>query len=138
MSYKNPYAKPNNPYSQSSSSSNSNAPYVPPSYSQPIAAPVAYPQYPPALTPVAGPSIPPQYDIEQNAAQQASIYTPEAAKGGGPQLNQPVGQAAKGKARTTVLRKGGGDVWEDQSLLEWDPGQFLSLSLPTLRLIIGV
>ncbi|KAL7344116.1 hypothetical protein BJY59DRAFT_644176 [Rhodotorula toruloides] len=60
-----------------------------------------------------------------NLAQQSSIYTPEAAKSG-----RPVASVAnKGKARTTVLRKGGGEVWEDQSLLEWDPSHF--------RLFIG-
>jgi hypothetical protein len=31
------------------------------------------------------------------------------------------GKLAKGGKRTTVLRKGGGKVWEDQTLLEWNP-----------------
>lgn len=30
----------------------------------------------------------------------------------------------KGKARKTVLRKGAGYTWEDQTLLEWDPSHF--------------
>ncbi|GAA6063351.1 hypothetical protein JCM10212_004372 [Sporobolomyces blumeae] len=153
MSYKNPYAKPNNPYASYSASSTSAHPaaasssssaYAANSAASPYAAypqsavagPVAYPAYPgyPSVG-VAGPSIPPQYDA--NAAQQASIYTPEAAKSG---ITAAAGGAAggaagaavpagKGKARTTVLRKGGGDVWEDQSLLEWDPAHF--------RLFIG-
>lgn len=43
--------------------------------------------------------------------------TPDAVKS-----NRAVATVGnKGKARTTVLRKGGGEVWEDQSLLEWDP-----------------
>lgn len=53
------------------------------------------------------------------AYQQQSAYTPDAAKAGG--YNNPAG---KGKARTTVLRKGGGTTWEDQSLTEWDPAHF--------------
>lgn len=32
--------------------------------------------------------------------------------------------AKKGSAHTTVVREGGGRVWEDQSLLEWDPLHF--------------
>ena len=31
------------------------------------------------------------------------------------------GKVAKGGKRTTVLRKGAGKTWEDQTLLEWDP-----------------
>jgi len=34
------------------------------------------------------------------------------------------GKLAKGGKRTTVLRKGGGKVWEDQTLLEWNPSWF--------------
>lgn len=30
----------------------------------------------------------------------------------------------KGKARKTVLKKAGGTVWEDQTLLEWDPAWY--------------
>jgi len=30
---------------------------------------------------------------------------------------------AKGGKRTTVLRKGAGTVYEDQTLLEWNPGE---------------
>ena len=38
------------------------------------------------------------------------------------------GKLAKGGKRTTVLRKGGGKTWEDQTLLEWHPcTAFLSL-----------
>jgi hypothetical protein len=38
-------------------------------------------------------------------------------------------KAQKGQARTTVLRKGAGEVWEDASLMDWDPAHF--------RLFIG-
>lgn len=70
----------------------------------------AGPAYPGAAGPLAGPS-----DL---TAQQASIYTPEAARAGRPATHH---HGNKPKGRTTVLRKGGGEVWEDQSLLEWDP-----------------
>lgn len=60
---------------------------------------------------------------EELAAQQ-SAYNPENAhqKEGKP-------KHVKGQARRTVLRKGAGEVWEDQTLLEWDPKHF--------RLFIG-
>ncbi len=34
------------------------------------------------------------------------------------------GKLAKGGKRMTVLRKGGGKTWEDQTLLEWNPCRF--------------
>lgn len=128
MASNNPYAKPNGGYSAYSSSNPyaaTQAPYAQASTSYTAAAAGAYPPvaaagpaYPayPGAGAAAGPSIPAGgYDM--NLAQQSSIYTPEAAKSG-----RPVASVAnKGKARTTVLRKGGGEVWEDQSLLEWDP-----------------
>ncbi|GAA6025820.1 hypothetical protein JCM11491_000596 [Sporobolomyces phaffii] len=131
MSYKNPYAKPNNPYTNASSSSSSTLYSAYPSHP---AAAAAYPAYVPTAA-VAGPSIPQGYDA--NAAQQASIYTPDAGftsstaapYGAAAAAAAAPGTSAKGKARTTVLRKGGGEVWEDQSLLEWDPAHF--------RLFIG-
>ncbi|GAA6043031.1 hypothetical protein JCM8097_005122 [Rhodosporidiobolus ruineniae] len=127
MSYQNPYAKANAPYASTSSS---NAYYQPPAATpyDPYQAYQAYPGAPAypaapststsAVAAVAGPDF--------NAAQQASIYTPEASKS---TKNPVVAAGQKGKARTTVLRKGGGEVWEDQSLLEWDPNHF--------RLFIG-
>ncbi|GAA5884899.1 hypothetical protein JCM6882_007143 [Rhodosporidiobolus microsporus] len=144
MSYQNPYANRANPYAnysaQPSSSSSSPYPYAAtsayPAASTSSAAAVAGPAYPvypgaagyPAAgDSYAGPSLPAGsggYDM--NAAQQASIYTPEASKSNN---NAVVAAGQKGKARTTVLRKGGGEVWEDQSLLEWDPSHF--------RLFIG-
>ncbi|GAA5908732.1 uncharacterized protein JCM6883_004155 [Sporobolomyces salmoneus] len=139
MSYKNPYAKPNNPYTGGSSSSSSQTPYVPSGgYPSPaVAGPVGYPGYvpvPPSAStlPVAGPSIPAGYGgYDANAAQQASIYTPDAGTSAGYRGATGVATApqGRGKPRTTVLRKGGGEVWEDQSLLEWDPSHF--------RLFIG-
>lgn len=48
-------------------------------------------------------------------AQQASVYTPGAAMRAG----WHPGQTGAGK-RETVIRKGGGRVWEDRTLLDWD------------------
>ncbi|KAF8605513.1 RNA-binding domain-containing protein [Ceratobasidium sp. AG-I] len=58
------------------------------------------------------------YEYDVGAAAQGSAYVPGAMldkKGGSG------GKLAKGGKRTTVLRKGAGKVWEDQTLLEWDP-----------------
>lgn len=68
-----------------------------------------------------GGGYPSSYDAE--LAAQQSIYTPEAAKRVQQQQQQQPRQTQTGKARTTVLRKGGGQIWEDQSLMEWDPSQ---------------
>ncbi|GAA97485.1 uncharacterized protein L969DRAFT_91400 [Mixia osmundae IAM 14324] len=65
------------------------------------------------------------YDVD--LAAQQSIYTPEAARSF--VTSNKYTKAMKGKARTTVLRKGAGEVWEDPSLMEWDPAHF--------RLFIG-
>lgn len=65
-----------------------------------------------------------QAAFQADMAQQSSIYTPEAAKKGG-----YTHAGGKGKARTTVLRKAGGEKWEDPTLAEWDPSWF--------RLFIG-
>ncbi|KAJ1309194.1 hypothetical protein OPQ81_004863 [Rhizoctonia solani] len=57
------------------------------------------------------------YEYDVGAAAQGSAYVPGAMldkKGGSG------GRLAKGGKRTTVLRKGAGKVWEDQTLLEWD------------------
>ncbi|KAJ7368353.1 RNA-binding domain-containing protein [Mycena albidolilacea] len=60
-----------------------------------------------------------EYDVGLLAQQ--SVYVPGAMidKRGG-----SGGKLAKGGKRTTVLRKGGGKVWEDQTLLEWNPSWF--------------
>lgn len=122
MSY-NPHA---NPYSTPGSA------YAPaPVYgAYPAQAGPAYPQAGPSY---AGPAYPGAGGaaadpwaggFDADVAAQQSIYTPEAAK----KYQPPAGvDGNKGKARTTVLRKGGGEIWEDPSLMEWDPGQSLSL-----------
>jgi hypothetical protein len=58
--------------------------------------------------------------FDAEVAAQQSVYTPEAAS----TFASSNRGRARGKARTTVLRKGGGEIWEDQSLLEWDPRHF--------------
>ncbi|GAA5973633.1 hypothetical protein JCM11641_005053 [Rhodosporidiobolus odoratus] len=130
MSYNNPYSNPSNSYSSqqySYSSSSATSAYPTASTSAAYAAPAypaaSAPSYAPPTDP-SGAAVGAGYDM--NYAQQASIYTPEASKNN---RNEVVAAGQKGKARTTVLRKGGGEVWEDQSLLEWDPTHF--------RLFIG-
>ena len=58
------------------------------------------------------------YEYDVGIVAQQSVYVPGAMidKRGG-----AGGKLAKGGKRVTVLRKGGGKVWEDQTLLEWNP-----------------
>ena len=104
----------------SSSSSSTSANYENPYYQ-----PYAGPQYPPSGS--AGSSnyqapVPANaYEYDVGILEQQSVYVPGAMldKRGG-----AGGKVAKGGKRTTVLRKGGGKVWEDQTLLEWDPCKY--------------
>jgi hypothetical protein len=77
------------------------------------------------------------YDPEQDAlmAQWQSQYAPmdaqasKDARGKAENLNTPQVGAVDGKApnpdkKVTVIRKGGGQTWQDNTLLEWDPTQF--------------
>jgi len=66
-------------------------------------------------------------EFDASIAAQQSIYTPEAAASAS--TSRAHLAANRGRARTTVIRKGGGDTWEDSTLLEWDPKHF--------RLFIG-
>ncbi|KAI0771619.1 RNA-binding domain-containing protein [Trametes elegans] len=61
------------------------------------------------------------YEYDVGIVAQQSAYVPGATvdKRGG-----AGGKLAKGGKRTTVLRKGAGKVWEDQTLLEWNPSWF--------------
>ena len=63
------------------------------------------------------------YEYDVGMLAQQSVYVPGAMidKRGG-----AGGKVAKGGKRTTVLRKGAGKVWEDQTLLEWDPSEYAS------------
>jgi hypothetical protein len=60
-----------------------------------------------------------QADFDASVAQQASIYTPEASRS-----TAHIRTTFKGRGHTTVVRQGGGEVWEDPTLLEWDPSHF--------------
>src|SRR3984885_10783411 len=103
MSSSNPYNQPAhnetiNPYHQ---------PWAGPSYSGP--------SYTPAQVPANA------YEYDVGILAQQSVYVPGAMidkKGGSG------GKLAEGGKRTTVLRKGGGKTWEDQTLLEWNPCRF--------------
>ena len=66
------------------------------------------------------------YEYDVGILAQQSVYVPGAMidKRGG-----AGGKLAKGGKRVTVLRKGGGKVWEDQTLLEWSPCKFLCFSI---------
>jgi len=61
------------------------------------------------------------YEYDVGILAQQSVYVPGAMidKRGG-----AGGKLAKGGKRTTVLRKGAGTVYEDQTLLEWNPAWF--------------
>lgn len=62
------------------------------------------------------------YEYDVGILAQQSAYVPGASgdkRGAG-------GKLAKGGKRVTVLRKGGGKVWEDPTLLEWNPGALAS------------
>lgn len=145
----NPYARPPKPYNaypaapnsyyspSTAAATTSAAPYpaaAAASTSAYVAAaaagpvlPAGYPAYP-SVPVAAGPAYPGAGPSDLDA-QQASIYTPEAARASKPVTGANGGAGSKSKGRTTVLRKGGGEVWEDQTLLEWDPSHF--------RLFIG-
>lgn len=78
------------------------------------------------------------YEYDVGILAQQSVYVPGAMidkKGGSG------GKLAKGGKRTTVLRKGAGKTWEDQTLLEWNPCTlfvlFLSVSLKQISPQLG-
>jgi hypothetical protein len=68
------------------------------------------------------------YEYDVGILAQQSVYVPGAMidKRGG-----SGGKVAKGGKRTTVLRKGGGKVWEDQTLLEWNPCELTEQAGPS-------
>lgn len=61
------------------------------------------------------------YEYDVGIVAQQSAYVPGAM---GDKRGGSGGKLAKGGKRVTVLRKGGGKVWEDQTLLEWNPAWF--------------
>jgi len=106
--YSNPYY--NQAYYNQSSSSDINP------YHKPYAGP-SYP-IPGSSSGHSAPVPANAYEYDVGILAQQSVYVPGAMidKRGG-----SGGKLAKGGKRTTVLRKGGGKVWEDQTLLEWNP-----------------
>ena len=83
------------------------------------------------------------YEYDVGILAQQSVYVPGAMidKRGG-----AGGKLAKGGKRTTVLRKGAGTVYEDQTLLEWNPGEsgaelsiraMLTVRIAWFRLFVG-
>ncbi|SGY68668.1 BQ5605_C004g02909 [Microbotryum silenes-dioicae] len=94
----------------------------------PMAAGPIFPGYahmPPPFpqTMAAGPPQPGgAYDLD--LAQQQSAYTPEGAQRAAAHVKAHQERKQKPQGRTTVLRKGGGEVWEDATLMEWDPTHF--------------
>ncbi|KAH9006835.1 RNA-binding domain-containing protein [Lactarius hatsudake] len=103
----------NQNYYQQGSSSDVNP------YHQPYQGPI-YP-LPPTSSSHNAPVPANAYEYDVGILAQQSVYVPGAMidkKGGSG------GKLAKGGKRTTVLRKGGGKTWEDQTLLEWNPSWF--------------
>ncbi|SCV72528.1 BQ2448_4065 [Microbotryum intermedium] len=119
-----PYAPPTNGYPSMASSSSSTLPVV--------AGPV-FPGYAhmPSPLPQAQAQQHGAYDLE--LAQQQSAYTPEGAQRAAANAKANQERRQKPQGRTTVLRKGGGQLWEDPSLMEWDPGQHFA----HFRLFVG-
>ncbi|KAN0060694.1 hypothetical protein ACQY0O_007352 [Thecaphora frezii] len=80
--------------------------------------------------PYAGPTAAAYSTDPATAAMMASYTDPNASAGPSakPQDNNRTedgkfipGKLQKGEKRETVLRKAGGKMWEDQTLLDWDP-----------------
>ncbi|KAK5725863.1 hypothetical protein LTR15_004053 [Elasticomyces elasticus] len=121
--------------------------YAPPQIQNPFGpAPTAYstnptydPEYEAQLAQWQSAYAPPD-EKERNLKREAGKFEKGAVGGGNPNLapigvkgqpsagdNAPEGKAAKPvdpDKKVTVVRKGGGQTWEDNSLLEWDPNQF--------------
>ena len=67
----------------------------------------------------AGPSMRPEDYVRQ--AQQASVYDYRPGRAGRNTEHKVAGHLKKGETRETVLRRAAGKLWEDQTLLDWDP-----------------
>lgn len=71
-----------------------------------------------------GTSYDPNFAADANAQASAYMPTPEgaaAANGTAANAEKKKGRLQKGETRQTVLRKAAGILWEDETLLEWDP-----------------
>lgn len=73
------------------------------------------------------------YEYDVGILAQQSVYVPGAMidKRGG-----AGGRVPRGGKRTTVLRKGAGKVWEDQTLLEWNPGEYHDIYYKHMLILI--
>ena len=113
----NPYSASNFYQTYQQQNANSSTNYGDNPYFQPYAGP-SYPVAGSSSTAHHAPVPANAYEYDVGIVAQQSVYVPGALvdKRGG-----AGGKVAKGGKRTTVLRKGGGKVWEDQTLLEWDP-----------------
>lgn len=109
MADNNPYTNPYyQQYSQAAASGSSN-PYA------------ANPYHGSSSTTTAPrPQVANAYEYDVGVAAQQSAYVPGAAAG---KAGGAGGVVPKGTKRKTVLRKGGGKLWEDQTLLEWDDSE---------------
>jgi hypothetical protein len=75
-------------------------------------------------------------ELQAQIAQQQSIYDPSNAENlkarsmPKPAVDTPTGAGAQGGKNAaaakvpTVIRQGGGQTWQDPTLLEWDPSHF--------------
>lgn len=96
--------------SSSSYTEYSTGPYPSSSYAPTVAATTG--PYP------AAPSSYQQTLYDSDILQQSSVYTPEGAAEASKYAPKKQGK------RETVIRKGNGKVWEDPTLVEWDPKWF--------------
>ncbi|KAE8541931.1 hypothetical protein D1P53_002105 [Cryptococcus gattii VGV] len=92
------------------------------SYTEYSTGPYSSSSYAPTVAATTGPypAAPSSYQqtlYDSDILQQSSVYTPEAAEA------SKYAPKKQGK-RETVIRKGNGKVWEDPTLVEWDPKWF--------------
>ena len=66
--------------------------------------------------------------LDQDLIAQQSAYLPGAAQ----QLAKEGKMKPPPGKRATVIRKSGGKVWEDQTLVDWDPSEFPPVSVALL------
>ncbi|WFD36672.1 hypothetical protein MCUN1_003559 [Malassezia cuniculi] len=59
-------------------------------------------------------------DLVQQA-QQSAAYEPKPERKSANATTRIAGHLEKGQTRETVIRRAAGKMWEDQTLLDWDP-----------------
>ncbi|KAG8847815.1 hypothetical protein FRB96_001403 [Tulasnella sp. 330] len=115
MADNNPYTNPYYQQYSASAASGSSNPYTSNYYSSNGYAGGS------SSTATAAPQPANAYEYDVGVAAQQSAYVPGASAG---KAGGAGGVVPKGAKRKTVLRKGGGKLWEDQTLLEWDDKWF--------------